>query len=124
MIEVKLFIKSTSGLYVSNKVYKFIKSYETGNEDGNIDNEALKKLQKLAERNFERDGVNIRHEGHGVFRISLPRNGRIIGFHDEYDFIAINCFKKPRQKLNKGQQKIIKDVKRIRKNKLWKRSIK
>ncbi len=104
MIEVELLIQGRVSIFVCDKVFEFLKSYENRTKES-IENEAIYKLQKLVERGLERDEINIRHEGEQVFRIRLPRNGRIIGFFHNSNFIAINCFKKPRQKLNKDQKK-------------------
>jgi phage-related protein len=118
MIKVKRFLRGTKDLYLSEKVFDFIKSYEKMDRDGNPVNKVVYKLNYLARGGFVVDNNNIKPEGEGVFRIRVQDIGRIIGFYEEKDkFIAIDCFYKKTQKLHRKQKNIIKKVAEIKKNK-------
>jgi hypothetical protein len=121
MNEVEILIDHNSRIWVSSKVFDFVERYEQRNRDGVFENEAIRKLDHLASLGLQRDEINIRHEGNLIYRIKLPRNGRIIGFFDNNEFIGLNCFKKGRQKLNRSQRKVIKKVAQDRDNSNWQR---
>ena len=108
-------------IWICEKVFKFITEYDERNKDKEIENNAIKKLENLTKMGLQVDMVNIRPEGKKVFRIMIPRKGRIIGFYDNQDFIGINCFRKEGQDLNKSQRKIIEDVSKICATKAWQR---
>lgn len=111
-------------LYVSDEVRIFIQSFDRkeNNEPVNV---VLLKLDYLARRGFDVDNSNIRSEWKGVYRIAVKggkgdnREGRIIGFYDKDNFIAICSFLKNEQKLKKQQKVIIDKVANIKRAKQW-----
>ena len=111
-------------LYVSDEVKDFILSFNRKEED-KIANAVLYKLEYLACRGFDVDNTNVKHEWDGVYRIAVKgskgdnRDGRIIGFYDRNNFIAIYSFYKNEQKLRKQQKVIIDKVARIKRNNQW-----
>ncbi|MBU4319836.1 MAG: hypothetical protein Q8N12_06415 [Thermodesulfovibrionales bacterium] len=111
-------------LYVSDEVKTFIQSFER-KENDKIVNAVLFKLDYLACRGFDVDNTNIKPEWKGVYRIAVKgskgdnREGRIIGFYDQNNFIAICSFYKNEQKLRKYQKVIIDKVARIKRDKQW-----
>ena len=111
-------------LYVSDEVRIFIQSFER-EENGKTVNAVLLKLDYLARRGFDIDNSNVRHEWQGVYRIAVKgskgdnREGRIIGFFDRNNFIALCSFYKNEQRLRKDQKKIIDKVSRIKRDKQW-----
>lgn len=120
MTKVKRFLRGTKDLYISEKVFDFIRSYEKNDRHGNIVNEVVYKLNYLARGGFVVDNKTIKHEGDGVFRIRVQNIGRIIGFYEGTDkFIAIDWFCKKTQKLNTNQKRIIKQVAEIKKYNQW-----
>lgn len=107
MIKVKRFLTGTKDLYISEKVFSFIQSYEKKDGDGLLVNEVVYKLNYLARGGFIVDNRTIKHEGDSVFRIRVQNIGRIIGFYEGTDkFIAIAWYYKKAQKLNKSQKRI------------------
>jgi len=120
MVKVKYFLRGTKDLYISEKVFNFIRSYEKKDRYGQCVNEVVYKLNYLACGGFVVDNKTIKHEGAGVFRIRVQDIGRIIGFYDGTDkFIAIDWYYKKTQKLNKMQKRIIKEVAKIKKHSEW-----
>jgi len=120
MIKVQRFLKGTKDLYISEKVFGFIRSYEKKDRDGRLVNEVVYKLNYLSRGGFVVDNKTIKHEGDGVFRIRVQDIGRIIGFYEGTDkFIAIDWHYKKTQKLNKSQKRIIKQVAEIKKFNQW-----
>jgi hypothetical protein len=111
-------------LYVSDDVKNFIFSFNRKEED-KIINAVLYKLEYLARRGFDVDNTNIKHEWDGVYRIAVKgskgdnRDGRIIGFYDRNNFIAISSYYKNEQKLRKQQKLIINNVARIKSDNQW-----
>jgi mRNA-degrading endonuclease RelE of RelBE toxin-antitoxin system len=96
-----------------------LNEFNSKSEDGKTINPALYKLKKLADRGFQVDSVNVKHEWDHIYRIRIMNHGRIVGFFDNKKFIAISYFKKKAQKLNKKQRKIIEKVLNIKNNTLW-----
>ncbi|MBI5100925.1 MAG: type II toxin-antitoxin system RelE/ParE family toxin [Nitrospirae bacterium] len=120
MIKVKRFLKGTKDLYISEKVFGFIRSYEKKDRDGRPVNEVVYKLDYLARGGFVVDNKIIKHEGDGVFRIRVQDIGRIIGFYEGTDrFIAVNWYYKKTQKLNRSQRRIIKQAAETKKFNQW-----
>lgn len=121
MIKVSLFIKGKKDLYISKKVYDFIKSFDEENPDdpdGDPVNKVAYKLNYLAEKGFEIDKITIKPEGDQVYRIRIKK-WRILGFYEENRFIAISWFLKNEQNFNKSQKAIIKKVANIKHNNQW-----
>jgi len=120
--QVVLFVPPQAGsmsLYASKKVCRFVTGYEERTRDG-IRNEAFTKLQHLARSGFRVDTVNVRHEGDSVYRIALPRLGRIVGFFSDGSFVALEAFRKPGQRLNPDNRALIKRVATARTAADWK----
>ena len=112
------------GLYVSDEVKIFIKSFERKEKD-KIVNAVFYKLEYLARRGFDVDNTNIKYEWEEVYRIAVKgsrgdnREGRIIGFYDKDNFIAVCSFYKNEQKLRRQQRVIIDKVARIKRDNQW-----
>jgi hypothetical protein len=120
MVQVGRFLKGERGsLFVSDEVFNFIKSFEYQDKNGIIINKVIKKLKYFADGGFVIDKINIRFEGSGVYRIEIENSGRIIGFYDNKDFIAIRSFFKKTQHLTRIQRDIVAAVKKIFINHDW-----
>jgi len=120
---IKLF-EGKSDFYANKKVCEYIRSFTVEGREGqeNVVAATLEKISRIY--GFDpRKCPQIKDEGNGVLRIGQDLK-RIIGFNTteekRFDFIALDCFRKPGQRRSKDQSKKYAKVARTKRNKNWK----
>ena len=129
MIEVEIYYnEGITELYISDEINELIESYDKKDKDGIEINQLHLKLKNLCDKGFDNFiPTIIRPEWEQVYRIGFnDLRIRIIGFFSRVGtsrkqcFIAINCFDKKSNKLNRLQKNKIDKVVKIKKEQKWK----